>query len=204
MSAPTSGCRTCVPKPWASVSCFAIDPRTPTSGSKTLQPGFCPSAEGSNRRLDARPGPAGGPGERFRPPLTTVRWPGLQTEGPYRQNRAEVLRVEALARDGCDLRSAGAGRRNRPPRRPRHLVGIDGSAYRRPGAKFLVEENGDTTGSVSGGCLESDVRAYALEAIKTGKSRLLRYETGSDEETVWGMGLGCEGTVEVFVQRAGA
>src|SRR5437764_4583951 len=81
MSAPTSGCRTCVPKPWASVSCFAIDPRTPTSGSKTLQPGFCPSAEGSNRRLDARPGPAGGPGERFRPPLTTVRWPGLQTEG---------------------------------------------------------------------------------------------------------------------------
>jgi len=84
------------------------------------------------------------------------------------------------------------------------VVRIDGSAYRRPGAKFLVEESGETTGSVSGGCLESDVHAYALEALKDGKPRLLRYETGSDEETVWGMGLGCEGTVEVFVQRAGA
>jgi xanthine dehydrogenase accessory factor len=84
------------------------------------------------------------------------------------------------------------------------VVRIEGSAYRRPGAKFLVEEDGGTTGSVSGGCLESDVRGYALETIKTGKSRLLRYETGSDEETVWGMGLGCEGTVEVFVQPAGA
>jgi xanthine dehydrogenase accessory factor len=84
------------------------------------------------------------------------------------------------------------------------VIRIEGSAYRRPGAKFLVEDDGATTGSVSGGCLETDVRAYALEAIKTGKRRLLRYETGSDEETVWGMGLGCEGTVEVFVQPAGA
>jgi xanthine/CO dehydrogenase XdhC/CoxF family maturation factor len=84
------------------------------------------------------------------------------------------------------------------------VIRIEGSAYRRPGAKFLVEDGGTTTGSVSGGCLESDVQAYALEAIKTGRRRLLRYQTGSDEETVWGMGLGCEGTVEVFVQAAGA
>ncbi|MFL5360006.1 MAG: XdhC family protein [Myxococcales bacterium] len=83
------------------------------------------------------------------------------------------------------------------------VIRIEGSAYRRPGAKFLVEDDGTTTGSVSGVCLESDVQDYALEAIKTGKRRLLRYETGSDEETVWGMGLGCEGTVEVFVQAAG-
>lgn len=82
------------------------------------------------------------------------------------------------------------------------VVRISGSAYRRPGAKFLVAEDGSTAGGVSGGCLETDVRAIALEVIREGAPRLLRYETGSDEETVWGMGLGCEGAVDVFVAPA--
>lgn len=82
------------------------------------------------------------------------------------------------------------------------VVRIDGSAYRRPGAKFLVEEDGTTVGGVSGGCLEADVRGMALEALRTGHPRLLHYDTGSDEETVWGLGLGCEGAVDVFVQVA--
>lgn len=84
------------------------------------------------------------------------------------------------------------------------VVRISGSAYRRPGAKFLVERGGKTSGGVSGGCLEADVREIALGLIEGGASRLLRYDTGSDEETVWGLGLGCEGTVEVFVQPVGA
>ena len=37
-------------------------------------------------------------------------------------------------------------------------IRIAGSAYRRPGAKFLIDDAGDTTGGVSGGCLEADVR----------------------------------------------
>jgi xanthine dehydrogenase accessory factor len=79
------------------------------------------------------------------------------------------------------------------------VVRISGSAYRRPGAKFLAAEDGTTAGGVSGGCLESDVRATALEVVREGAPRLLHYDTGADEETVWGMGLGCEGAVDVFV-----
>jgi xanthine dehydrogenase accessory factor len=79
------------------------------------------------------------------------------------------------------------------------VVRIAGSAYRRPGAKFLTAEDGSTSGGVSGGCLETDVRATALEIIREGAPRLLHYDTGSDEETVWGLGLGCEGAVDVFV-----
>src|SRR5690242_9999668 len=42
----------------------------------------------------------------------------------------------------------------------------------------------------------------ALDVLRTGEPRLLHYDTGSDEETVWGLGLGCEGAVDVFVQLA--
>ena len=82
------------------------------------------------------------------------------------------------------------------------VVRISRSAYRRPGAKYLVEHDGRTTGGVSGGCLEADVRENALQLFDSGKPRLLHYETGSSEETIWGLGLGCEGAVDVFVQRA--
>lgn len=82
------------------------------------------------------------------------------------------------------------------------VVRIEGSAYRRPGAKFLVEEGGRTSGSVSGGCLEADVREVALEVMRSGQPRLLRYETGGDDSSVFSLGLGCSGSVEIFVQQA--
>ena len=81
------------------------------------------------------------------------------------------------------------------------VVRISGSAYRRPGAKLLIEDSGITYGGVSGGCLESDVRAQGLEILRGAPNRLLHYDTGSDEETLWGLGLGCEGAVDVHVQR---
>src|SRR4051812_28911712 len=85
------------------------------------------------------------------------------------------------------------------------VVHIVGSAYRRPGAKFLIEETGDTLGSVSGGCLEADVREVAQTIIANGAARkpsLRHYSTGSDGDVVWGLGLGCNGMVDVFVQPA--
>jgi xanthine dehydrogenase accessory factor len=82
------------------------------------------------------------------------------------------------------------------------VIRIEGSSYRRPGAKFLIEDDGRTSGSVSGGCLEADVREIALQVIATGTPRLLHYDTGADDRTVWGLGLGCNGLVDIFVQPA--
>ncbi len=82
------------------------------------------------------------------------------------------------------------------------VVRIEGSAYRRPGAKLLVEEDGRTLGSISGGCLESDVREVALGVIRDHTPRRRRYETGAEENAAWGLGLGCAGSVELFVQPA--
>jgi xanthine/CO dehydrogenase XdhC/CoxF family maturation factor len=82
------------------------------------------------------------------------------------------------------------------------VVHIVGSAYRRPGAKFLIEETGDTLGSVSGGCLEADVREIAKGVRETGTPSLRHYSTGDDEDMVWGLGLGCNGLVDVYVQPA--
>ena len=84
------------------------------------------------------------------------------------------------------------------------VVRISGSAYRRPGAKLLIEESGLTHGGVSGGCLEADVRAQGLEILRGAAPRMLHYDTGSDEETLWGLGLGCEGAVDVYLQPVDA
>jgi len=82
------------------------------------------------------------------------------------------------------------------------VVHIVGSAYRRPGAKFLIEQTGSTLGSVSGGCLEADVREVAQGVLASRTPRLRHYQTGADEDMVWGLGLGCNGAVDVFVQPA--
>jgi len=82
------------------------------------------------------------------------------------------------------------------------LVRIEGSSYRRPGAKLLVGSDGSSLGSISGGCLEEDVRQTALEVIADDTPRQLRYKTGSDDETVWGLGLGCDGIVDLLVAPA--
>jgi xanthine dehydrogenase accessory factor len=81
------------------------------------------------------------------------------------------------------------------------VVRIAGSAYRRPGAKLLIEETGGTLGAVSGGCLEADVREVAMAVLATGTPALRHYNTGG-EDIVFGLGLGCNGLVDVFVQPA--
>src|SRR6267143_6747595 len=82
------------------------------------------------------------------------------------------------------------------------VVRVRGSAYRHEGAKLLVAEDGSTTGNVSGGCLEQDVREVALRVLRTGHPELRSYCSSADEVEAWDLGIGCEGQVDVLVEPA--
>jgi xanthine dehydrogenase accessory factor len=85
------------------------------------------------------------------------------------------------------------------------VVSVEGSSYRRPGARMLVCDSGIditiSTGTISAGCLESDVIEHAKRVLRTGAAKLVEYNTAttSDEEA-WGLGLGCNGIVRVLVE----
>ena len=81
------------------------------------------------------------------------------------------------------------------------VVRVQGSAYRHEGAKMVVAADGRVVGNVSGGCLEGDVREVALRVIRTGESELREYCGSIDEIAAWDLGVGCEGVVELFIER---
>ena len=70
------------------------------------------------------------------------------------------------------------------------LVKVDGSSYRRPGARLLITAEGRRIGSISGGCLEEDIIGHASKVRASGKAELLTYDTTSENDLVWGVGLG--------------
>ncbi len=74
---------------------------------------------------------------------------------------------------------------------------IQGSTYRRPGAKLLIESDGAMLGNISGGCLEEDVRENGLAVIEADAPRHIHYDTSDLEDTVWGLGLGCNGKIDL-------
>lgn len=81
------------------------------------------------------------------------------------------------------------------------VVSVDGSSYRQPGARMLVTASGKRTGTISAGCLESDVAEHAKRAMRTGATALVEYNTASaSEDEAWGLGLGCSGIVRVLVE----
>jgi xanthine dehydrogenase accessory factor len=80
------------------------------------------------------------------------------------------------------------------------VVGVEGSAYRRPGARMLVTEDGRTFGTISGGCLERDVAERASAVFGSSAARVVEYDTRGNEDIVWGLGLGCNGVVRVLLE----
>src|SRR2546427_13135945 len=80
------------------------------------------------------------------------------------------------------------------------VVRVRGPTYRHEGAKLLVAQDGGTTGNVSGGCLEQDVREVALQVLRTGRPELRCYRSGADEAAAWDLDGGWEGEVEEFVR----
>jgi xanthine/CO dehydrogenase XdhC/CoxF family maturation factor len=84
------------------------------------------------------------------------------------------------------------------------VIAVEGSAYRRPGARMLVSLDGRTWGGVSGGCLERDVARRGLGVIETGRPVRCRYDTGDEDAVAAGTSTGCGGTVELFIQPVSA
>lgn len=80
------------------------------------------------------------------------------------------------------------------------LVQASGSTYRRPGARMWISSEGQSVGSISGGCLERDVIEKAQSVMQNGQTLLLTYDTTSEEDLVFGAGLGCKGAVHILVE----
>ena len=79
------------------------------------------------------------------------------------------------------------------------VVATRGSAPRPLGSKLAVSEQGELAGSVSGGCVESDVAVTAREVLADGQPRLLSY--GITDDLAWSVGLPCGGEIDVFLER---
>jgi xanthine/CO dehydrogenase XdhC/CoxF family maturation factor len=80
------------------------------------------------------------------------------------------------------------------------VVQVDGSAYRRPGARMLITEAGELTGAISGGCLEGDALRKAQTVIFQQESMLVTYDTTDEDDQKFGIGLGCNGIIHVLIE----
>jgi xanthine dehydrogenase accessory factor len=84
------------------------------------------------------------------------------------------------------------------------VVGVSGSAYRRPGARMLFTESGRAAGLINAACFEEDLAERAREVIRSGKARLVLYDNTAPHDVVFGLGLGCNGVVEVLLEPGSA
>ena len=80
------------------------------------------------------------------------------------------------------------------------VVDVNGSAYRRPGARMLVSYDGQLTGAISGGCLEGDAMRKAQYAISKNSPSLVVYDTMDEDDAVIGIGLGCNGIIKILIE----
>lgn len=80
------------------------------------------------------------------------------------------------------------------------VVHVEGSSYRKAGARMLVDESGSITGAISGGCLEGDALRKALHALHQQKNKLITYDTSDEDDAVIGAQLGCNGIIQVLFE----
>ncbi len=80
------------------------------------------------------------------------------------------------------------------------LVHLDGSSYRRPGARMLVNDEGELTGAISGGCLEGDALRKAMYALSQQRSMLVTYDTSDEDDMTIDIQLGCAGVIQVLFE----
>ncbi|HKI45904.1 MAG TPA: XdhC/CoxI family protein [Balneolales bacterium] len=80
------------------------------------------------------------------------------------------------------------------------VVHVEGSSYRRAGARMLVTEDGELTGAISGGCLEGDALRKAQLVMFKQKSMLVTYDTTGEDDAKFGVGLGCNGIIHILIE----
>jgi xanthine dehydrogenase accessory factor len=80
------------------------------------------------------------------------------------------------------------------------VVLVEGSSYRRPGARMLITEDGQLTGAISGGCLEGDALRKARLVMAQNKPMLVTYDTTDDDDAKFGVGLGCNGIIHILIE----
>jgi xanthine dehydrogenase accessory factor len=78
------------------------------------------------------------------------------------------------------------------------VIDVEGSAYRRPGAKMVIED-GESAGSVTAGCLEDEVRMLAADVRAAGEPRVETFDLTGDDGT-WGLGMGCNGIITILLE----
>jgi xanthine/CO dehydrogenase XdhC/CoxF family maturation factor len=80
------------------------------------------------------------------------------------------------------------------------VVLVEGSSYRRAGARMLITEDGQLTGAISGGCLEGDALRKARLVMAQNKPMLVTYDTMDDDDAKFGVGLGCNGIIHILIE----
>ena len=74
------------------------------------------------------------------------------------------------------------------------LADVKGSAYRLPGTKMVMTSDGQMYGTISGGCLESDLYEWAQKVFVTKTAMTHQYDLSENE--IWSLGIGCKGNLE--------
>jgi xanthine/CO dehydrogenase XdhC/CoxF family maturation factor len=80
------------------------------------------------------------------------------------------------------------------------VISVEGSSYRRAGARMLITETGTLTGAISGGCLEGDALRKAKLVMERNAPKLVRYDTNDEDDAQLGLGLGCNGIIDVLIE----
>ena len=106
-------------------------------------------------------------------------------------NRALIARFEEWRQSGKPLALAT-------------VIHTEGSTYSKAGRQILITAEGEHAGLVSGGCLEGDLAEHAYDVIKTGTAKLVRYDMRDEADDLWGMGLGCNGLMQILLQPLSA
>lgn len=80
------------------------------------------------------------------------------------------------------------------------IVETFGSTYQKAGARMLIARDGELTGLLGGGCFERDLVEHARSVFETGEVKTVFYDMRSPNDEIWGLGLGCNGAVRIFLQ----